>query len=102
MIRATSRMSASASAIACSSEPPFCSCTGPIHAHYRPWSPWQGEGDDAAARRRAVLAAAAGDDDVFTPVDRIDRRRRIARGRQRRLPQQLAGELVVGAELLVE
>ena len=56
----------------------------------------------AAARRRAVLAAAAGDDDVLPAVDHVDRRRRVARGRQRRLPQQLAGQLVVGAELLVE
>ena len=36
------------------------------------------------------------------PLMRIDRRRRVAGRRQRRLPQQLARELVVGVELVVE
>ena len=55
-----------------------------------------------AARRRAVLAAAARDDDVLPAVDHVGRRRRVAGRGQRRLPEQLAGQLVVGAELLVE
>src|SRR4029079_11786722 len=55
-----------------------------------------------APARRTILPAAADDDDVFAAAELIDRRRRVAGCGQRRLPQQLPGEFVEGAELLVE
>src|SRR3954453_13856365 len=59
------------------------------------------EPDIAPPTRRAPLATASRDDDELPAIHVIDRRRRIPRGRQHRLPQHLPCRRVERTELLV-
>src|SRR5438105_8641850 len=67
----------------------------------RPPGSGKREGDVAAAGWVLGLASARGDDHELPPPDLVGRGGGVARGGQRRLPQQAAGRLVEGVELLV-